>query len=223
MKKLFKFFLLVLVSMISFISQAVFHLTNTKYARYVQIANLKDHKNKKALKYDSTLKIGKIGYNLFCSNTKTDQNYLKLKLVGFKTENNPNKAQLQLEVPIKGKVLKAEIDDLNNDGNPDLIIFVQPALTNYVTIFAIRSIDNERIEPIEFPDILDDPKLRAIYKGDDHYTLMEGTLIRSFPFLLDSLEPNSTVKYKKIVYRLEPGLNNILKFRPVKEFISDKP
>ncbi|MCX8472977.1 MAG: hypothetical protein ORN85_04945, partial [Sediminibacterium sp.] len=151
-----------------------------------------------------------------------DINYLKLKLVGFKTDNNPNKTQLQLELPIKGKVLYSEIDDVDNDGNPDLLIFIQPNQTNYVSVLAIRSVDNENIEPIDFPDILDDKRLREFYKGNDSYSLLEGTLIRSFPIITDTVSPTPQIKYMKIIYRVVPGLNNIRKFKPVKDFISDK-
>lgn len=223
MKRNLKFFLLAQTFLISFISQAIFNTQPHKINFYQNSSDQKDQKkNKKALKYDSTLKVGKIGYDLFCLNNKNDINYLKLKLVGFKTDNNPNKTQLQLELPIKGKVLYSEIDDVDNDGNPDLLIFIQPNQTNYVSVLAIRSVDNENIEPIDFPDILDDKRLREFYKGNDSYSLLEGTLIRSFPIITDTVSPTPQIKYMKIIYRVVPGLNNIRKFKPVKDFISDK-
>jgi len=40
----------------------------------------------KASKYDSTLKIAKVGYKVNCMNRKPDVNVLSIKPIGFKNE-----------------------------------------------------------------------------------------------------------------------------------------
>ena len=97
-------------------------------------------------KYDSTMKIGKSGYRISCLNRSSEKNVLNIRPIGFKSESR------EASIELKARVLGAEIDDLNNDGFPDLIIFIEDA-AGKKSIFPICSQDNERIAPILFPDI----------------------------------------------------------------------
>ena len=62
----------------------------------------------KFAKYDSTLKIGKAGYRINCMNRLLDLNNLNVRPIGFKTEAR------EVNLELKGRVVSAEIDDLNN-------------------------------------------------------------------------------------------------------------
>ena len=106
----------------------------------------------KTLRYDSTMKIGKAGYRVFCMNRSNEQNVLNIRPIGFKAEVR------EVNIELRAKVSAAEIEDLNNDGFPDLIIFIEDA-AGKKSIFPICSQDNERIAPIFFPDILNRPFL----------------------------------------------------------------
>jgi hypothetical protein len=64
----------------------------------------------KANRYDSTLKIGKVGYRVSCMNRAKNQNVLSIKPIGFKNESR------EVAVDIKAIVTSSEIDDLNQDG-----------------------------------------------------------------------------------------------------------
>ena len=78
----------------------------------------------KANKYDSTVKMGKVGYRVTCMNRSLDRNTLNIRPIGFKSE--VREASLEL----RGRVVSTEIDDLNNDGFPDIIILVMDARTS---------------------------------------------------------------------------------------------
>ena len=94
--------------------------------------------NAQANRIDSTLKMGKVGYKVTCNNKSKDQNEVKVKPVGFDNEAR------EMNFYIKGRITKAEIDDLNNDGFPDLIIYVFSGDNGeYGTAFAFVSQENK--------------------------------------------------------------------------------
>ena len=69
----------------------------------------------KGNKYDSTVKMGKAGYRVTCMNRSIDRNTLNIRPIGFKSETR--EASLEL----RGRVVSTEIDDLNNDGFPEIV------------------------------------------------------------------------------------------------------
>ena len=125
---------------------------------------------------DSTLKMGKVGYKVLCNNKSTEQNELSIKPVGF------DKDARELAFYIKGHVAKTEIDDLNNDGFPDLVVYIfSGANAEYGTVYAFASDQNKSYVPFPLPDVMLDGKLKEGYKGHDEFTLLEGKLIQQFP------------------------------------------
>jgi hypothetical protein len=166
-------------------------------------------------KYDSTMKIGKSGYRISCLNRSPEKNMLNIRPVGFKSESR------EASVEIKARVLGAEIDDLNNDGFPDIVIYIEDA-AGKKSIFPICSEDNERIGPILFPDIYNDMELSKGYRGRDEYKLVEGVLFRKFPiFPADTTIKEPTNKIRQLMYRVVQGERNSWKFKMFKQFELD--
>jgi hypothetical protein len=166
----------------------------------------------KANKYDSTVKMGKVGYRITCMNRNLDRNALNIRPIGFKSETR--EASLEL----RGRVVSTEIDDLNNDGFPDIIIFVMDA-KDKLSLFSVGSRDNERIEPIYFPDITNDMQLSKGYRGQDEYKLFEGVLFRKFPiFESDTTIKTPTNKVRQIMYRVMTGDQGSWRFKSFKSF-----
>ena len=163
-------------------------------------------------KYDSTMKIGKAGYRISCLNRSPDKNVLNIRPIGFKSESR------EASIELKARVFGAEIDDLNNDGFPDLIIFIEDA-AGKKSIFPICSQDNERIAPILFPDIYNDMELSKGYRGKDEYKLVEGVLFRKFPiFESDTTIKTPTNKVRQIMYRVVTGDQGSWRFKSFKSF-----
>jgi hypothetical protein len=164
----------------------------------------------KGNKYDSTLKRGKEGYRVTCMNRNLDRNTLTIRPIGFKSD--AREASLEL----RGRVVSAEIDDLNNDNFPDIIIFVVDA-KDKLSLFSIASRDNERMEPIYFPDITNDMKLSSGYRGKDKYELDmggNGILNRTFPiYESDTSIKEPTNKIRLIKYQVVPGDQGTLRFK----------
>ena len=166
-------------------------------------------------KIDSTLKMGAAGYHIYCSNKGAENNTPSIKPIGFE-----NTAQ-EMNFQIKGKITKAEIEDFNNDGFPDLILYVYSG-ANYAfgSVIAITSNANKTCSPIYFPDILDDAKLRVGYQGHDEFYLLEGTLMRSFPiFKTDDTKDKSTGGKRFIQYRMAPTeREGVFKFKMLRTY-----
>jgi hypothetical protein len=163
-------------------------------------------------KYDSTMKIGKAGYRISCTNRSPDKNVLNIRPIGFKSESR------EASIELKARVLSAEIDDLNMDGFPDIIIFIEDA-AGKKSIFPICSKDNESIAPILFPDLLNDMELSKGYRGKDEYKLVEGVLFRKFPiYPTDTTIKEPTNKIRQLMYRVVQGERDSWKFKMFKQF-----
>lgn len=166
----------------------------------------------KMAKYDSTLKIGKAGYKVTCMNRSPERNVMNVRPIGFKSETR------EVNLELKGRVLGAEIDDLNQDGFPDIIIYVLDP-SGKTTLFSISSKDNESLQPIYFPDITNDMQLSKGYRGQDDYKLVEGILFRKFPIYdADTTIKIPTKKTRQIMYRVVTGERGILNFKMFKNF-----
>ena len=175
---------------------------------FISIASL----GQKGNKYDSTVKMGKAGYRITCMNRSVERNTLNIRPIGFKSE--VREANLEL----KARVVSAEIDDLNNDGFPEVIIFIEEPKGNK-SLFCISSKENERMEPIFFPDIKDDMRLSKGYRGADEFRLLEGVLFRKFPvFESDTAIKAPTNKVRQILYRVIAGEQGSWKFKSFKDF-----
>ncbi|WP_026768248.1 hypothetical protein [Asinibacterium sp. OR53] len=163
---------------------------------------------------DTTLKIGKVGYRITCSNRNPEKNDATINPIGFE-----NQAR-EFSIEIKGRIKKAEIDDLNNDGFPDVVLYVFSGDSlQKGTVIGISSDKNQSVNPIILPDVLDDQKLREGYRGFDDFNLMEGTLMRRYPlYLTDSLGAHPTGKMRQVLYRVVPGERNMLKFKVIRSY-----
>ena len=163
-------------------------------------------------KYDSTMKIGKSGYRISCLNRTPEKNILNIRPIGFKSDSR------EASLEIKARVIGAEIDDLNNDGFPDLVIYIVDP-TGKKAIFPITSEKNERVGPILFPDLLNDMELSKGYRGKDEYKLVEGVLFRQFPiFPSDTTIKEPTNKIRQLMYRVVQGERDSWKFKMFKNF-----
>ena len=163
-------------------------------------------------RYDSTLKIGKVGFRVSCTNKSLSQNSLNIKPIGFKSEAR------EVNLELKARVISAEIDDLNQDGFADLIIYILES-SGKTNLFCVSSKNDEMMQPIYFPDISNDFKLNKGYRGGDEYKLVEGILFRKFPIYdADTTIKVPTKKVRQIMYRVVEGERGTWKFKAFKNF-----
>ena len=174
------------------------------------------HAQASARRIDTSMKVGKAGYRLTCNNKSPERNSVTITPLGF------DKDVREFSFEVKGRVAKAEVDDINRDGYPDLVFYV---FTNDSipkgNVIAISSEKNETVAPIIFPDIFDDPKLRVGYKGNDVFFLMEGYLVRRFPVYPVEGAPAAASTgnlFRQIQYMVIPGDRGGSKFKPMRSY-----
>jgi hypothetical protein len=127
-------------------------------------------------KMDTTLKIGKVGYRVDCRNKSAEVNDLTVRPVGF------DGGAREIAFPLHGRVWKAEIDDLNSDGYPDLVLYIYTdTAATFGTVYVFISAANKSITGCILPDAMMDGKINTGYKGHDTFVLMEGNLLQKFP------------------------------------------
>ena len=150
-------------------------------------------------KFDTTVKMNDQGYHVECSNKNVDQNDVKVITIGLQVQSNI------LAFKVQGKVFKALVDDMNDDGLPDLVICVYSGTNNELgAVMAISYKADKSFQPVYFPDIYLDAKIRDGYKGHDEFSTLTGTLLRKFPIYLstDTDKPTGgirTVQYKAMM------------------------
>jgi len=158
---------------------------------------------------DTTMKVGKAGYRINCLNKSAEKNAISINPVGFENEVR------DFSFDLKGLLTGAEVDDLNKDGFPDLLLYVNTKDSlNKSTVIGISSMENKSVVPIVLPDILDDPRLRHGYKGSDQYMLLEGILMRTYPLFEKDANgvQQPTGKMRRLMYRVAQGEQGSLKF-----------
>ena len=164
-------------------------------------------------KIDTTVKFDKVGYRVTCSNKKADENMLSISPVGFKSEARP------ATFAIKGKVTQAAVEDLNEDGYPDLLIYVFSGAHNEIgNVIAITSTENKSLAPVYFPDIYEDPKLREGYKGHDEFSTFSGTVVRSFPIYKTGDAPDKPTGGKRVAQYKAMMVDGALRFKVIRTF-----
>lgn len=158
---------------------------------------------------DTTMKVGKAGYRINCLNKSSEKNPISIYPVGFESEMR------DFSFELKGVLIGTEVDDLNKDGFPELLLYVASFDSlNKSSVIAISSQENKSVAPIVFPDILDDPRLRDGYRGSDKYMLLEGVLMRTYPLFEKDANgvQQPTGKMRRLMYRVAPGEQGSLKF-----------
>jgi hypothetical protein len=127
-------------------------------------------------KIDTTASFAGLGYHVSCSNKSTDENSVYISPKGFGNEVK------DLSFTIRGQLRKILVDDLNEDGYPDLLLCIYSGANGDLgNIMAVASGGNNSLVPVRFPDIYTDQKLSEGYKGHDEFSVLVNTLMQSFP------------------------------------------
>jgi hypothetical protein len=149
-------------------------------------------------KIDSTLKIGRVGYRVTCRNKNVEINDLSVRPIGF------DGSAREMAFPLRGRVLKAEIDDLNSDGYPDLVLYIYTdSAAIFGTVYAFLSEANKSVTGCVLPDPVMNGKINSGYKGHDQFILMEGNLLQKFPIYKPGDDKdNPTGGMRVVLYQL---------------------
>lgn len=167
-----------------------------------------------AQKFDTTVKMGDQGYKVSCNNKNADKNEVAVNPVNLKFEG------MRPVFTVLGKVKKAFAEDMNDDGRPDLMICTYTG--DSTPIGSVVSISfnaaNKNFEPIYFPDIYLDAKLREGYRGYDEFSALTGTLMRKFPLYLPGDATGNPTGGTRIIQYKPAMENGHLAFKVLRSF-----
>jgi hypothetical protein len=157
---------------------------------------------------DTTMMIGNSGYRIKCSNKDLERNELDIKPIGFDKEAHESAMYL------RGIIVKSQIDDLNNDGFPDLVICtISGPKGEFGNAYAVVSMSNKAFVAVGLPDVQLNAKYKDGYRGHDEFSLLEGTLMRKFPVYKPDDKDNAATGGKRIIqYQLTGSEDTGFKF-----------
>ena len=150
--------------------------------------------------FDKTCKLQGITFHVQATG-KGSENTLIITPSGLSERNDVIKQK------INGTVTDAEIADLNNDGSPEIYIYVtSPGSGTYGSLVAYSANSKASLSEIYLLPLEQDKKASKGYMGHDDFAIVGHTLVRSFPVYRDN-DPNCcpTGGKRKLEYKLVPG------------------
>lgn len=159
--------------------------------------------------FHKNLSLQGIGF-IITSRNIGDKVSLEIQPSGLKKNNDA------ITQDIEGQITEAQIEDMNADGYPEVLVYVQSydAFKKSVVV-AVSVNGGKSVSSVYFPPIEDDPKIAAEYQGQDDFTLVENILARRFPIYSNG---KPTGKTREILYKLKEG-EAMRKLTPVKSSI----
>lgn len=112
-----------------------------------------------------------------------------------------------ITVELDGQVVDAEIEDLNSDGFPEILIYTTSAGSgSYGNVIGYSVNNGKSISEIYFPEISENKEASSGYMGHDEFAIIETTLARRFPVYKDGdTNNNPTGGTRQIDYKLKDG------------------
>lgn len=150
--------------------------------------------------FEQSLSLQGISFKVSCPN-QGSINKLTVTPSGLEIDNSV------IEKQIDGSVTGAEIGDINNDGSPEIYVYVHSAGSGtYGDVIAYSANNKKSLSGIYLPPLMDDKKNSAGYMGHDEFTLVENVLARRFPLYRDGdSNANPTGGMRNLTYKLTPG------------------
>ncbi len=142
---------------------------------------------------------------------------LQLQDIGFSVSAKPINGTQQdlvifpygLELPdqaitrtIDGIVVDAEIEDLDSDGFPEIVVYTQSGPHKKGDVIACSVLKKRSMILMYFPPIAENVKISKGYEGYDTFSLVETNLIHRFPLYEKG---QATGKMRQISYQLQNG------------------
>ncbi len=126
---------------------------------------------------------------------------LTIEPTGLEIENQ------KIALEIEGQVVNAEIEDLNSDGFPEILIYtVSAGSGSYGDVIAYSVNNGKSISQIYFPDITENKEAGMGYMGHDEFAVVETSLVRRFPiYKSGDSNSNPTGGTRQIQYKLQDG------------------
>lgn len=150
--------------------------------------------------FDRTLELAGITFHVSCAND-SGASSVTVTPAGLAVDNSALTRQ------IDGRVVEAEVADLDADGSPEIYIYAKSdGSGSYGSLMAFAANRKRSLSDIFLPPIIDDPAAAAGYMGHDEFRVVENRLVRRFPVYREgdsNAEPSGGMR--QIQYKLEAG------------------
>ena len=113
----------------------------------------------------------------------------------------------KIVLEIDGQVVNAEIEDLNSDGFPEILVYtVSAGSGSYGNVIGYSVNNGKSISQIYFPDISENKEAGEGYMGHDEFAVVETSLVQRFPiYKSGDSNSNPTGGTRQIQYKLQDG------------------
>jgi hypothetical protein len=142
-----------------------------------------------------------LNYDKYFFDIEVYNNTLTIKPDGLETDNR------MFEHLIEGTVINAETGDLNNDGYPEVLVYLQSTGSgSYGSVIGYSVNNGKSMSRINFPNVADNPDANKGYMGHDEFAIIENTFNQLFPiYNQDDTNANPTGGMRQIQYKLTEG------------------
>jgi hypothetical protein len=150
--------------------------------------------------FQKTLTLQNITFDIKSSGEGSIQQ-LSIRPKGLELDNQ------DISREIDGSVVDAEIEDLNSDGSPEILIYtVSAGSGGYGNVIGYSVNNGKSMSEIYFPDLFDNKEASKGYMGHDEFAIIESTLARRFPVYKEGdTNSNPTGGTRQIEYKLQDG------------------
>jgi len=150
--------------------------------------------------FDKVLKLQGITFHVQATN-EGSLNQLTITPSGLSLANDVIKQE------IDGSVTGAEIADLNNDGSPEIYVYVTSAGSgSYGSLVAYSANHKKTLSGIYLPSLKDNKKNAVGYMGHDEFTVIENSFARRFPiYKKEDSNAKPTGGTRQLEYKLKMG------------------
>jgi len=113
----------------------------------------------------------------------------------------------KIAVELDGQVVNAEIEDLNSDGFPEILIYtISAGSGSYGDVIGYSVNNGKSLSQIYFPELSENKEASIGYMGHDEFAIVETSLVRRFPiYKNDDSNSNPTGGARQIQYKLKEG------------------
>jgi hypothetical protein len=150
--------------------------------------------------FNRTLKLQGISFQVMCANDSS-LNHLLIVPTGLKIDNSP------ILKEIDGVVNGAEVADLNNDGSPEIYVYVTSAGSgSYGSLVAYSANRKKSLSSIYLPPLMENHTAKKGYMGHDQFAVVGSTLVRRCPvYRPTDTNANPTGGMRQLQYQLIPS------------------
>ena len=127
-----------------------------------------------------------IGFDI---NTKNKNGEIQLTVLPYGLSESNN----VFNTSIKREVTNSEIEDLNSDGFPEVLVYTETP-DHFGNLIGYSVNNGKSISRVSFPDISSDEEISENYNGFDEFTIIENYMGRKFPLFENGKKPGSSGK-----------------------------